>query len=107
MRIFFFFLKCCISCKPEGTCLVPRAKRKEFSNGKGKKKTQQRLKMSWGPERRVRKKDLRDAAGQDELVGSSWLIAPLLSNQREDLHQRLTSFSTTRDPAAILPGNYI
>lgn len=84
-----------------------RIQQRKSANGKGKKKTQQRLKMSWGPERRVRKKDLRDAAGQDELVGSSWLIAPLLSNQREDLHQRLTSFSTTRDPAAILPGNYI
>lgn len=63
--------------------------------------------MSCGPQRQVRKKDLRDAAGEDELAASSWLIAPLLSNQREDLHQRLTSFSTTRDPAAILPGNYI
>lgn len=42
-----------------------------------------------------------DEASEDELTTSFCLLSQRLSKWRADLHQRLTSFSTTRNPTAI------
>lgn len=60
------------------------------------------------PESQVRKKDGR--WGKHEMSSqapSAFHRDALEQLKGEFLHQRLASFSTTRNPAAVLPGNYI